>query len=277
MPLGRRGASLVEVMVALAMLSVVATVLLRMLAANQRIYQSQTQRIDRRQTIRAAETILPADLRELDAADGDILALSPTSITVRAMRQLGFVCAQPRPGDVRLAIRERPIFGLRDFDPATDSLLVYVSGDSTTPDANRWIARPLVSVQAGTCGDGAPARLLETSAADPEATTWGTPVRGFEIVTYRLYRANDGQWQIGIATGPSGVIQPLIGPVTSTGLELTYLDAAGSIVAEPARVATIEIKLRAPTVQPIRQASGALERPLDSSAVVVALRNNRRP
>lgn len=273
MPITRyRGASLVELMLALTMLGVVTTVLFRMLASNQRIYQSQTQRIDRRQSIRAAEAVLPAELRELDAVDGDIVALSPTSITVRAMRQLGFVCADPQPGVARLAIRASLLFGLRDFDPETDSLLVYAAGD----DDGRWVPGPLSSIGAGTCDDGSRARLLETTLAASAGVVVGAPVRGFEVVTYRLYRGSDGQWQIGLAAGPGGTIQPLIGPVTSAGLEFVYRDASGVAVTDRSRVALIEIRLRAQTQEPIRSAGGVLGRSVDSSIVVVALRNNRR-
>ena len=257
----------------MTMLGVVATVLFRMLASNQRIYQSQTQLIDRRQSIRAAEAILPAELRELDATDGDIIAFSPTSITLRAMRQLGFVCAAPRPDMARVAIRASPLFGLRDFDPETDSLLVYAPGE----DDGGWVPGPLSSIGGGTCDDGSSARLLGTTLAASAGAAMGAPVRGFEVVTYRLYRASDGQWQIGLATGRGGAIQPLIGPVTPAGLELIYRDASGVPVADPVRVAVIEIRLRAPTNQPIRRAGGGLERPVDSTVVVVALRNNRRP
>jgi hypothetical protein len=41
-------------------------------------------------------------------------------------------------------------------------------------------------------------------------------------------------------------------------------------------VAAIEMRLRAPTAQAVRSAAG-LNRPTDSTAIVVALRNNRRP
>lgn len=272
MRLVRRGASLVELIVALTMLGVVATLLIRMLAGNLRVYQSQTQRIDRLQSIRAAETILPAELRELNAAAGDIVAAAPTSITVRAMRQLGFVCAVPRPGAKHLAIRERLFFGVRDFDPVTDALLLYAPDDSAGGDD--WIVAPLSGVGRGACDDGAPARLLATSVS--VHPTLGAPVRGFEIVTYRLYRAGDGEWHIGLVTGPGGVVQPLIGPMTAGGFELHYQDAAGAAVTDPLRVAAIEIRLRAPTSQALRGPDGTLTRPVDSAVVVVALRGNPR-
>ena len=69
--LNRRGLTLVELLVALVLLSIVSAALYRVLVSNQRIYQAQTQRIDMQQNIRAAAQILPADLRELDASEGD--------------------------------------------------------------------------------------------------------------------------------------------------------------------------------------------------------------
>jgi hypothetical protein len=271
----RRGASLVELAVALTMFGVVAAVLFRMLAANLSLYQAQTQRIDRRQSIRAAELILPAELRELDATDGDLIAIAPTSVTLRAPRQVGFVCAPAGAGAAHLAIRQRPLFGVRDFDPGTDGLLVHVRGDSTDPDADAWLVGSLSSLRNGTCADGAPARLLETSLAADRRIGLGAPVRGFEVVTYRLYRGGDGEWYVGVVAGSGGTTQPVIGPVTAAGFELRYLDAAGAPVGDPARVAAIEIRLRAPTAQAVRGAAG-ITRQTDSTVIVVALRNNRR-
>jgi len=76
--LNRRGLTLVELLVALVLLSIVSAALYRVLVSNQRIYEAQTQRIDMQQNIRAAATILPADMRELDASEGDISAASAT-------------------------------------------------------------------------------------------------------------------------------------------------------------------------------------------------------
>jgi hypothetical protein len=101
----------------------------------------------------------------------------------------------------------------------------------------------------------------------------GTPVRAFESVTYRLYRASDGEWQIGQAAG-GDVIQPLVGPVTAAGLELDYRDAAGARVTDLQQVAAIEIRLRLLTAEPVRGSNG-LARSVDSIVMVVALRNNR--
>src|SRR5258706_14234683 len=96
--LNRRGLTLVELLVALVLLSIVSAALYRVLVSNQRIYDAQTQRIDMQQNIRAAAQILPSDLRELDASEGDISAASATSVTFRAMRWIGIMCSAPVTG-----------------------------------------------------------------------------------------------------------------------------------------------------------------------------------
>src|SRR5713101_134527 len=93
--LGRRGFTLVEMMIALLLLGLVSAAVYQVLVNNQRLYMAQTQTIDLNQNLRAAAAILPAEFREIDAVDGDITAMSATSITFRAMRKLAFICVPP--------------------------------------------------------------------------------------------------------------------------------------------------------------------------------------
>src|SRR5207244_2923124 len=113
--LTRRGFSLIELMIALVLLGLVSAAVYKVLVNNQRLYLAQTQTIDLQQNIRAAAAILPAEFRELDAADGDITAMGPDSIRMRAMRQLSFLCATPPlgggVGQITLTVRQTPIFG----------------------------------------------------------------------------------------------------------------------------------------------------------------------
>jgi prepilin-type N-terminal cleavage/methylation domain-containing protein len=292
--LNRTGLSLTELLVALVLLGLVTTGLYLVLTGNQRVYRAQTLRMDLQQNIRAAASILPAELRELDATDGDLLAIATSSVTFRAMRQLGFLCRTPVLGAVAavLTVREQPLFGVRGFNTATDSILVYYEGDPRTRDDDGWVPGRLADVGGGTCDDGSPARLLTTALGFGSVTapdgrslpqlnqagriTAGAPLRGFETITYRLYQGGDGQWHIGMSTGGPGGTQPLIGPVLPNGFELVYRDSAGAVTAAPARVATIEVRLRAPTAEPVRRPDGTLAPAVDSLVTVVALRNNRR-
>jgi hypothetical protein len=266
----------------------------RVLVNNQRVYQAQTQRLDLQQNIRAGVSILPAELREINATDGDILAMSPNSITVRAMRQLAILCNRPvlGVGNPALIIRQAPFFGMRDFAIASDSILVYYEGDQGSRNDDSWVRGRITAMANGVCTDGRPGRILTSALAFgqvqyPNGTFQnqinqtgriqeGSPIRGFEVVTYQLYQAADGEWYVGVQSALTGGMQPLIGPVLANGLGFTYRDSVGAVTNVPTRVATIEIRLRAQTAQPVRTPTGQLARPVDSVATIVALRNNRR-
>jgi len=299
MQLTRRGFTLVELLVALVLLAIVSTALYRVLVNNQRLYQAQTQRIDLQQNIRAAETILPAEFRELDAADGDITAMSATSVSIRAMRWLAFTCSPPVLGaalnGLVLTIRGGTVgqplfFGSRNISLANDSLLIYYDGNQTTRNDDAWaVAKPTATL-AQNCTTGGTGLQLTVNLTLPPPTppavtsnvvgaiVNGAPVRGFERVTYQLYQpAGDTSWYIGMQ--PAGAtMQPLVGPVLSNGLSFTYYDSTGAVTALPARVARIDFVVRARTAQAVRQAAGSAVRAatVDSVNVSVALRNNRR-
>ena len=281
-----RGVSLVELLIALALSGLLAAVAAGVLGRTQHFYRAATQEIDVSQSLRVAGAFLPAELRELDAADGDVVAMTPTAVTIRAARQLAALCRAPlpadAPGSVTLTLRARPFSELRDFDPATDSLWMFREGDPLSPEDDGWIAAAFTTLEPDTCPDGGAGRRLrafprlaagETVGAGQVSS--GAPVLGFETVTYRLYRSSaDRRWYVGMET--SSDLQPVLGPVTDDGLAFTYLDSAGETAAQAALVRAIEFRVRARTVEPIRTRDGGLDRPLDSLVAVVFLRNNPR-
>ncbi|MGH7672328.1 MAG: prepilin-type N-terminal cleavage/methylation domain-containing protein [Gemmatimonadales bacterium] len=290
--LTRRGFTLVELLVALVLFGVVSTAIYRVLVNNQRIYQAQTQRIDLQQNIRAAVSILPAELRELDAADGDLIAMSPTAITVRAPRQLGIICGAPVIGPlvgnvapVTMLIRT-PLYGSRNLNPATDQLLVYYEGNQGATNDDGWLIGSITQdLAAGNCADGfnspawqyvASLRFGVNQVAITGNIPNGAPVRGFEPVTYSVYQAADGRWYLGYQAG-GGTTQPLIGPVRdANGVLFEYFTSTGAATTVPVQVAQIRITLWGQTAQLVHKA-GARDYVTDSIVTTVALRNNRRP
>ncbi len=290
--LTRRGFTLVELLVALVLLGLVSAAIYRVLVNNQRIYQAQTQRIDLQQNIRAAVTLLPSELRELDAADGDIVAMTATSLTVRGTRQMAFICAVPVVGvpvggvaPVTMTIRADPFYNVRDFATATDSIFVYYEGDEGTIADDGWVRGRITAIANLNCPDGAAGRQLATAlffGANQIAATGriqnGSPVRGYEPVTYSVYQAADGRWYLGYQSlSGGGVRQPLIGPLLdANGVTFDYFGVDGAVTAVPAQVAQIRITLRAQTAAPIRTADGPQRYVTDSIVTTVSLRNNRR-
>jgi hypothetical protein len=274
----RRGTTVVELVVALGLFGILSLAVVGVLRRTEDAYRAQTQRIDRRQSLRVAAAFLPAELRELDARDGDLIAMQPTAITIRAPRQFGVLCRVPALGPAGVAtlvLRNAPSYGLRDFDADTDSLWLLSEGISAAPADDRWVEGDVVSVGSAPCADGRAGRRVTTALGPGDGFALGAPVLGFEVITYRLYRSSeDGRWYIGQQTATD--FQPVLGPVTTNGLALAYFDSSGSVTTDPSRVSVIEVRVRAATIEPIRDGGGRLGRPVDSLVTVVALRNNRR-
>jgi prepilin-type N-terminal cleavage/methylation domain-containing protein len=293
-----RGFTIIELLVALVLLGLVSTAIYRVLVNNQRLYMAQTQRIDLSQNIRAANTILSAEFRELDAFDGDIAAMTASSLDLRAMRWLSFVCVAPvldgNPAGRQMIIRGNAVgtpmfFGSRYINETRDSLLIYLDGSqvtrlddyyvparlAATPGNQQCPAVGAIPAQPGTrvLFDG---NFLPGSNI-PGAITVGAPVRGFERVRYALYQpSGDTSWYIGFQ--PAGqTMQPLIGPVLANGLTFQYFNAAGAVTAIRTQVARIDVTVRARTQAPVRTGGQAPQRAIvDSITFSVALRNNRR-
>ncbi len=281
-PLTRDGFTVSELIVALALLGVVSAGALGLLRRTRDAYRTESQGIDVQQNLRIAAAFLPAELRELNAAEGDLVAMSDTAITIRAARQLAVACRAPETAaSGTLTLRDAPLYGLRDFNPAIDSLWVYFEAADGSDDGG-WMLGPIASLAPDSCPDGRPGRRVTTAlrpavgqVAHGRVVPAGAPVLGFETLTYRLYRSTeDRRWYVGMKTATD--LQPLLGPVTSDGLSFAYFDSSGAVTNEPTRVAMIEVRVRARTVQPVRQADGTLQHQVDSVVLLVALRNNRR-
>lgn len=275
---GRGGATVVEFLVALSLFGILSLAIVGVLRRTEDAYRAQTQQIDRSQSLRVAAAFLPAELRELDVRDGDLVAMQLAAVTIRAPRQFAVLCrdvAAGPAGVTTMVLRDAPRYGLRDFDPDTDSLWVLSEGISAAPEDDRWVAGDVLSVGSAPCADGRAGRRLSAALGPGDGFALGAPVLGFEVITYRLYRSSeDGRWYIGQQTATD--FQPVLGPVTTNGLAFAYFDSSGATTTDPSRVSVIEVRVRAATIEPVRDGHGRLGRPVDSLVTVVALRNNRR-
>jgi prepilin-type N-terminal cleavage/methylation domain-containing protein len=299
--LGRRGFTLIELMIALVLLGIVSTAVYKVLVNNQRLYLAQTQQIDLQQNMRAAATILPAEFRELDAADSDIVAMAPTSITIRSPGKLAFICNPPvlggGVGQVQFTVRTTPIFGRNATFSVNDSLLIFWEGNPGSRTDDRWLPAQIKAVanlpqcaDSGAGGAGTvpnpgitltmqPQWINDATINIPSAITAGSPVRGFRSVKYAVFQSpTDNNWYLGQQNlSAGGTMQPLIGPLTgSNGMTLSYFDSVGVATAAITQVAQIEIVLRARTASPVRGATGPQAYKVDSVVTRVALRNNPR-
>jgi hypothetical protein len=279
-----RGLTLVETVIAMTLAALVGAVLTGALLRSQRFYGAQPQILDVERNLRAIAQLLPAELRGLDAVDGDLIAFSDTAATLKAQRSFGVVCGTPDAPASRLTLANARLSGVRAIDPVRDSVLLYRDGDTLSDADDRWIRARVLAVGTAPCPDGsAGTRLtlaIQADGPDLSGVRSGAPLRAFEVVRYRLYEDGSRTWWLGLQSFGTGwsAASPLAGPLRPRdGLRLAFLDSAGA----PAPSATTVHQVRIVAVgRSARAIATEGRRPgpfLDSVATLVLLRNGARP
>lgn len=283
------GYTLVELLVALTLTGIMSASIYGVLNANRRLHRAQSERVELNQNVRAAFVVLASELRELDAGDpagGDILAMTSSWLTYRAMRGIAFLCRNPDTLSLTITIGATPAFGVRAINPATDDLLLFAEGDQSTTADDHWLR--IASARAATgpsCPGGTTGRTFLLAGITPSELAGvghGAAVRGYEIAELALYADAGGDWWLGSrerdrATGKWSTRQPLAGPVSASGLELAYIDSLGAPAATPGDVVSVGILLSGVTPGRVRLMNGSLARDTARLATQVTLRNNPRP
>jgi len=273
---------MVELLVALVLMGIVSTAIFTLLTNNQRLYRQQTQRIELNDNLRSATAILPTDLRELDASDlagSDIIEMTDSTITYKAMRSLYITCLLANGGDIFL---DPTLVGLRGANPEFDSVLVFADRRTNIVSDDVWLHLNVTQVSTGNnCPGGRPSLRLSVnpSVQGTDSVLAGYPVRGFEVTDVRRYVDASGVVWLGArrfskSSGWSG-IQPVVGPLQTGGFRLAYFDRAGVATTIPAQVARISITVIGRTTEPVRLSTGTIGYLVDSLITQVALRNNR--
>ena len=233
-------------MVALAVsLVLLAAATLALLGTLRRSAHERAARQERH-GVRAAATVLAAELRDVSPASGDFLAAFDTAITIRAMRSFAVVCEVRPPSAVVLA--DSLTFALRALDPARDSVLVFSEGDALRTDDDAWLSLGAVAVAADRCPSGGSGTRVTLSGADLSGVAAGAPLRSFEVQDYRLYRDGEGQWWLGVrGPDPSGwaATSPVAGPLrprVGLGIRLLGADGLEALSREQARLVEVTVR-----------------------------------
>jgi prepilin-type N-terminal cleavage/methylation domain-containing protein len=243
---GRRGFTLIEVMVATVAMLIVGGAVQRLLQATQRLSRAQADRIQLQSSVRGAVLAVANELRELSTVDGgtgaqnDLLSIAAGEITYRAMRGTGFLCETAAPGQLRVG--QRSFTGHRTPQPGRDSVLVLYAA------APIWVPLSITGVStAGSCpGAGNPSVTLAVPVNDSIAgAAAGTPVRFYEIMQLKIYQSGGKSW-LGMRSVSAGeAIQPLFGPLRPDGgFRLDYLGPAGGPAIGATGVKGIRVAVR---------------------------------
>ena len=261
------GFTLVEVIIATALGTLLLLAIYQALLVNQRAFQRQSARVTVQQTVRGAADVLSAALREVSATAGDLVGIGPDSIHFRAPIAFGVSCDVTNAPTVVV----EPI-GVW-LQPG-DSILVLAENDPTDPSDDQWLRGVTGTVDTlNVCPGGARAAQVTLAALTPplggQVLGPGAPIRAFATRSWGLRTALGqpylAQWS---ATTP---VVPLVGPLgpPGQGLRFRYLDRMGNPVANPPEVAQIEFSIQA--ISRILDSDGT---PIaDSLTTRVSLRN----
>lgn len=286
----RFGFTLIELLVAMVIFGVVAGAVVNVMIVSNRSTSDQAQRIDMQQNIRAANAILPAEIRQLNAVDGDIKAMSTTSLTIRATRQLAITCTAPVTGGALTAgilnaatmVVRSPLYSAQRAFAANDSIWVWYEGDVGSRSDDGWLPGKVTVVGAQNCTDGSAGILLTVNLGGLTPPRFnvanvvpnGSPVFGFETVTYQTAVASDSRYYLNMTT-PAGTA-PVLGPLPDVnGVNFAYYDANGVVTATPSLVRQIGLSVREQSVNRIRKGTTTAYA-VDSLLTRVTLRNNPR-
>lgn len=253
----RRGATLLELAVVVAVGGVLLAAVGAALVRQHRFYRAAAALASERQQLWGALALLGDDLRGGSARAGDVTALAADSLQLRATVGAGVACAAtpltldfPAPdpaGPARASWRSAPRGG--------DTVVVWHRGDSVAG----WSTHAVAGFDAagGGCAAGAAgarsARLtVDAAAALPPTVGAGAAVRVLRHVRYKLYAAADGRRYLGFtdyrAPGGWATVQPVSGPfATGAAVAFRYRDAAGAAVdlARAASLASVAVDLAA--------------------------------
>ena len=261
----RRGFTLVELMIVAVVGAMVVGATYQIMLSSQRALTIQTAQVQSQQTVRAGLDILFAELRELSRAEGDILAMGPDRIQIRAMRAFGLVCdVDPSGSPLRVQKIGR-------FFEDGDSIVVFADNHPDIASDDTILSGVIDAIDTTqTCSGADTAQSLVVPALATALATdtvrIGAPVRGFTIYTYGLYSI-DGEYYLARRSG--GTTAPLVGPLSSNGVSFIYTDSFGNVTTNPTAVSQIEVTVRSESK--VRDMQGRTVR--DSLKTAIFLRN----
>jgi prepilin-type N-terminal cleavage/methylation domain-containing protein len=294
----RRGFTLVELMVGLVLVLAVGGVTWALLAQNQRVARSQSEHAGLQDNVRTGAVVVASELREIGydsipesaslgtgaSVSPDLLVMERGRVVYKAMRGIGFTCAPPASGALKL--QRAALLGLRSPEPG-DSFTAHVEGNTGTGTDDAWVHGAISAVSGGSCDDGSAAVTLTVSfagaagAAAPAHMTAGGPVRFFEVMELRYYRSGGKSWLGTRSVSAGGVIEPMLGPLadstaTERGLTFAYLDRYGAPTSVPNDVREIAWTFKGVTDGPVRGSGARLAVDSLTLSSSVALRNTLR-
>ncbi|HEY0779974.1 MAG TPA: hypothetical protein VGD56_18560 [Gemmatirosa sp.] len=275
---GRRGATLVEALVATVLAAVVLGAALDAVVRVARVRREHEARASARAQLAQAATALTSDFRPLTTVaagddSADLRALADTAVEVMATVGGGVTCAvAPAAGGAGAGVGSTIELAGAPGGSSTlalawwtappragDVVAVHDDAGTATRADDRWTVRTVRAVSEGTTycrsgpfaaasGGASRVRLTLDLPLLPATVGAGAPLRVARRRRFSLYRATEG-WQLGVRDWDGSMwetVQPVAGPFdapAARGLHLEAIGATGTAVQVPAVSGVEELRV----------------------------------
>lgn len=298
-PNSRSGATLVELIVGIVLMTSVTTLAVSHIVRHLRSVNAISAALDLNDRLRDGADILAADLRGISPRGDSLSVESDTAVEFYSAIGTSTLCATPNANTLILppdSLASGRVLSSWVAEPEPgDDVLVFE--DTTASGAPGWQRASVQTVARVTTAEACPlssglllpadvvgtARALEILVS-PSLTLRsprGAPVRIVRRVRYSVYRGGDRKWYLGYRRCP-GVcvsIQPLSGPyetVSGSPFSFRYFTNAGTAISTSGvftDVASVHVVPRAAYTTPFQLPGMSTAIPQDSLNLTVALRN----
>ena len=297
----RRGYSLVELIVSMAILGIVGGILAQIMMGQQRFFQRTVEQQSIRRELRTSINLLPTELRGLSSSGGDLVTFTSSSVTFRSTIGTSIVCAKTGTTtiDVPPLSAAKTIMTAWYTAPIAGDTLFTMYSDSSGAKGDYWSAHRITSVATATSYCAGSAYLDATNDAGksryryvvtpalPDSVVAGSPIRFSRTGRYSLLQQSSGSFYLTrteYLSGAWGTGVPVSGPFQAPGnsgaggLTFTFYDSTGAAVASAAnasKVARMDVMMRAQGRSSSGTFGGASNSIIDSLTFRIALRNRR--
>lgn len=297
----RRAATLVELILGIAVAMFVVALSVSHVVRHQRVYDVLAAALDLRTRLRDGSDIVAADLRGSSPLGDSLLVASDTAVEFYSAIGASTVCASLPPNRITLPPDTLPSGRTLSSWVVTpdsgDYVVMFV--DSAASSGAGWRRARIVSFSDIATSTGCPASVGLLSPGDISAggrsyeVTFaptasidahrGTPVRIVRRVRYSIYRGGDGKWYLGYrrCTGGCSAIQPVSGPYESHSgapMSFRYYTSDGALLlgrGPTGAVRRVDIVSRASYARPVMLPGMIAPLLSESTAVTVTFRNRR--
>lgn len=285
------GFTLIEMIVAMVIASIVVSSLFQLLQGHGRFIELQSARKEVQQNARAALELISTELRPVAA--GGLVEMEPQRIRFFQPRAWGILCDPLTPLSTEVwgafaasVLPDEVLHGRQHWGIAVEQ----TEDPRVRTGRLRYVPGPAEPAGIGSCAgvQGAPAadrvtlgfQIPSGALVEGDSVAAGAPVMIYEEVAYDVASSTSGAapgvW-VRRMVGYSGAhpnMQPLAGPVVEEeGLAFTYLQADGVTPATtPSEVRLVGIRVIARSSRVVVH-GGAHPQMVDTAATVVSLRN----